>query len=163
LICARAGAISVSSHCRLLKVSAGYISAAKARLKSLSREKVIGGPGAPPLFCIHDYRIPGDNPLTFKNLMKGIFFGGVTAVLFIVLTGLFQPGLNANTEINVTSGEVAIHGYDTVAYFTEKKAVKGTAEIMHRWKGATWQFASAANRDMFAANPGKYAPQYGGY
>lgn len=101
--------------------------------------------------------------MTLKNLMKGMLFGGVTAVLFIVLTGLFQPGLNANSEINVTSGEVAIHGYDTVAYFTEKKAVKGTPEIMNRWKGAIWQFASAANRDMFAANPDKYAPQYGGY
>ena len=101
--------------------------------------------------------------MTFKNLMKGILFGGVTAVLFIVITGLFQPGLNASSEINVASGDIAIHGYDTVAYFTEKKAVKGTVEINHRWKGATWQFASAANRAMFAANPEKYAPQYGGY
>ncbi|HIG17597.1 MAG TPA: YHS domain-containing protein, partial [Candidatus Handelsmanbacteria bacterium] len=38
---------------------------------------------------------------------------------------------------------------------------KGTAEIQHRWKGATWQFASLSNRDMFAGNPEKYAPQYG--
>ena len=29
--------------------------------------------------------------------------------------------------------------------------------------GATWQFASAENRDLFAANPEKYAPQFGGY
>jgi YHS domain-containing protein len=101
--------------------------------------------------------------MTFKNLMKGILFGGVTAVLFIVITGLFKPGLNARSEINVTSAEVAIHGYDTVAYFTEKKAVKGTNEIQHRWKGATWQFASLANREKFAGNPEKYAPQYGGY
>jgi len=101
--------------------------------------------------------------LTFKNLMKGILFGGVTAVLFIVIAGLFQPGLNASAEINVASGDIAIHGYDTVAYFTEKKAVKGTSDIVHRWKGATWQFASAAHRDMFAVNPEKFAPQYGGY
>ena len=30
-------------------------------------------------------------------------------------------------------------------------------------EGAKWQFSSAANRDLFAADPGKYAPQYGGY
>jgi hypothetical protein len=29
--------------------------------------------------------------------------------------------------------------------------------------GAQWRFASAANRDAFSADPGKYAPQYGGY
>jgi hypothetical protein len=28
---------------------------------------------------------------------------------------------------------------------------------------ATWYFASAGNRDLFAADPDKYAPQYGGY
>jgi hypothetical protein len=28
---------------------------------------------------------------------------------------------------------------------------------------ATWLFSSAENRDRFAADPQKYAPQYGGY
>jgi hypothetical protein len=27
----------------------------------------------------------------------------------------------------------------------------------------TWRFSSAANRDLFAADPAKYAPQFGGY
>jgi hypothetical protein len=29
--------------------------------------------------------------------------------------------------------------------------------------GATWRFASAEHRDMFAASPEQYAPRYGGY
>jgi hypothetical protein len=29
--------------------------------------------------------------------------------------------------------------------------------------GANWRFASAENRDRFAADPERYAPQYGGY
>lgn len=65
-----------------------------------------------------------------------------------------------------TSGTLspsAIRGYDTVAYFTQGKPAKGSSDFTHKWKGATWRFASAANRDMFAANPEKYAPQYGGY
>jgi YHS domain-containing protein len=41
--------------------------------------------------------------------------------------------------------------------------VKGSEEIVHSWKGATWRFSSAENRDRFAAAPEKYAPQYGGY
>lgn len=36
-------------------------------------------------------------------------------------------------------------------------------QCSHRWNGATWHFASGANRDQFAAAPEKYAPQYGGY
>jgi YHS domain-containing protein len=41
--------------------------------------------------------------------------------------------------------------------------VKGSPELTHQWKGATWRFASAENRERFAAAPEKYAPQYGGY
>jgi hypothetical protein len=58
---------------------------------------------------------------------------------------------------------VAILGYDTVAYFTEGRPLRGKPEISHSWLGATWQFASTANRDAFAANPISYAPQYGGF
>ena len=35
--------------------------------------------------------------------------------------------------------------------------------IPTEWKGATWYFASAANRDRFKQNPERWAPQYGGY
>jgi YHS domain-containing protein len=58
---------------------------------------------------------------------------------------------------------VAIHGYDPVAYFTDGKPVKGASAFEHRWMGATWRFASAENRDAFAADPDRFAPQYGGY
>ena len=60
----------------------------------------------------------------------------------------------------------AIRGIDPVAYFSLQpgdKAVKGSNEFTHEWMGATWKFASADNRDAFAADPEKYAPQYGGY
>ena len=57
----------------------------------------------------------------------------------------------------------AIRGYDPVAYFTQGRPVKGSPVFTHRWNGATWRFASAENRDRFAAAPQTYAPQYGGY
>ena len=60
-------------------------------------------------------------------------------------------------------GDVAILGYDTVAYFTDGKAVKGQDAFVHEWMGAKWKFASQAHRDQFKASPEKYAPQYGGY
>jgi YHS domain-containing protein len=62
-----------------------------------------------------------------------------------------------------SSFTAAIRGYDPVAYHRELRPVEGTSQFTHEWKGATWRFSSAANRDLFKANPEKYAPQYGGY
>jgi YHS domain-containing protein len=50
-----------------------------------------------------------------------------------------------------------------VSYFTAARPAKGSSEFQHKWRGATWYFASAENRAAFAADPEKYAPQYGGY
>ncbi|MEL6354123.1 MAG: YHS domain-containing (seleno)protein [Cyanobacteria bacterium J06627_28] len=63
----------------------------------------------------------------------------------------------------VDAAGVAIRGADPVAYFTEGAVVFGSSEFTHAWGNATWQFASAENRDLFAANPEQYAPQYGGF
>ena len=58
---------------------------------------------------------------------------------------------------------LAIGGYDAVGYFESNDAVRGDSRYSHEWNGATWHFASAANRDTFAADPEAYAPQYDGY
>jgi YHS domain-containing protein len=60
-------------------------------------------------------------------------------------------------------GDTAILGYDTVAYFTDGKAVKGDDGFITEWMGAKWKFASKARLDQFRTSPEKYAPQYGGY
>ena len=60
----------------------------------------------------------------------------------------------------------AIKGTDPVAYFSlepGQDAVRGSDKYTYDWNGVTWKFASAENRDKFAANPEQYAPQYGGY
>jgi YHS domain-containing protein len=58
---------------------------------------------------------------------------------------------------------LAIDGYDPVAYFTEQRPVKGLPEFRSDFQGSTFLFASGAHRDAFAADPSKYAPQYGGF
>ncbi len=58
---------------------------------------------------------------------------------------------------------IAINGYDTVAYFTDDKPVKGSDAHTFSWNGATWKFATQANLERFKAEPNQYAPQYGGY
>ena len=60
-------------------------------------------------------------------------------------------------------GNVAIKGYDPVAYFTEGRPTKGAPKFSYDWLGATWHFTNAGNRDAFAAEPVRFAPQYGGF
>lgn len=61
------------------------------------------------------------------------------------------------------AGNPAIKGYDTVAYFKEGKALKGNESFPFHWHNMTWYFLSSENRDLFAASPENYAPQYDGY
>lgn len=91
---------------------------------------------------------------------------GLIAVGVVILStaGFFAFSAKSKVSlINIGADEVAIHGYDTVAYFTESKPMKGKSEFEHAWEGARWRFASATHRDLFSANPERYAPQYGGY
>lgn len=76
-----------------------------------------------------------------------------------------QPETNTLTDSALFARRtgVAIVGTDPVAYFTDGKAVPGSDAFTTTWQGATWKFASAAHRDLFVADPAKYAPQYGGY
>ena len=64
--------------------------------------------------------------------------------------------------VNAADG-IALKGYDAVAYFTTGEPTPGVDEYTHRWKGVTYRFASAENRDRFKADPERYVPQYGGY
>lgn len=58
---------------------------------------------------------------------------------------------------------VAIDGYDTVAFHLVSKPTPGSAQFTAEYQGVRWQFANAAHRDLFVANPAKYAPAYGGW
>jgi hypothetical protein len=64
--------------------------------------------------------------------------------------------------IDATHG-VGLEGYDAVAYFLDHRPIRGSDAYTHSWNGVVWKFASAEHRDLFAADPAHYAPQYGGY
>jgi YHS domain-containing protein len=63
---------------------------------------------------------------------------------------------------SATSVKLAMKGYDPVAYFTDGKPILGTSAYSYVWDGSRYEFVSAAHRDMFAAKPSQYAPQYAG-
>jgi len=66
--------------------------------------------------------------------------------------------------VGVEGENIAVGGYDTVSYFQGSgKPVKGNARYKVEYDGAEWHFSSQANADKFKADPGAYAPQYGGH
>jgi YHS domain-containing protein len=69
----------------------------------------------------------------------------------------------ADEPVNKTLFGTAVKGYDVVAYFTDGKPVEGSSDHEVEWNGATWHFASAQHKNLFAKEPAKYAPQYGGF
>ncbi|ANM30615.1 hypothetical protein ABI59_15085 [Acidobacteria bacterium Mor1] len=84
-------------------------------------------------------------------------------ILLSLVAAFATTAALAVDPINTTRKGVAVEGYDVVAYHTEGKPMKGRREFTHEFQGAEFRFANAANRDLFAADPEKYAPQYGGY
>jgi hypothetical protein len=93
-----------------------------------------------------------------------LVFSSIGVLVVVAALGFFVFSAKSEvTPINMDADKVAIHGYDTVAYFTEGKPTKGKNDFEHAWQGARWIFASATHRDMFATNPDRYAPSYGGY
>src|SRR4051812_5182988 len=113
-------------------------------------------------FCIHEIGDRSEarastsgHPLarmTQPSLRRLVVWACVAASsTLIAATGPKSP-------VNTGGGELAIKGYDVVAY-TSGVAAPGKAQFTHRWNGAVWQFATARNRDRFAKTPEKYAPQ----
>jgi YHS domain-containing protein len=58
---------------------------------------------------------------------------------------------------------LAIKGYDPVAYFTAGRAVRGQPEFQYDWDELRYYFSSAEHRELFKADPVRYAPQFGNY
>jgi hypothetical protein len=80
------------------------------------------------------------------------------AVVAAVLAGWPAAGLMAADR-----SPVAIKGYDPVAYFTLGKPTPGRPQIWYEWDERRYLFSSAEHRDLFKADPVRYAPQFPDY
>lgn len=84
-------------------------------------------------------------------------------LLVIAVISVLANLAHAGEVVNIDKSGLALQGYDPVAYFTDGKPVKGSAEFTTDYKGARYQFVSAQHRDVFKEAPEKYAPQFGGF
>jgi YHS domain-containing protein len=84
---------------------------------------------------------------------------------FFLTLALVLPAFAQTNKalVNLDAHGLALQGYDPVAFFTDHKPVKGTADLQSTYYGATYWFASAEHKALFDASPDKYAPAFGGY
>lgn len=85
------------------------------------------------------------------------------AVLLAAATLVAGCGSVRNTIADGDDAALMLRGNDPVAYFTEKRAVRGSPAIEAMHDGVTYRFASEANRAAFLANPARYEPAYAGF
>ena len=83
-----------------------------------------------------------------------------TVATFASLGTAFAADENFITD---ASKNIAINGYDPVAYHTVGAPTKGSADYTFEFDGAVYKFSSAENKAAFKADPAKYAPAYGGW
>jgi len=97
--------------------------------------------------------------LQAKNLR---YFWTLTFAFIFSLFAYSNLTFAAN-GINVGANQLAIEGYDPVAYFTQNKAVKGSDAFIVEHRGNKWSFSSEQHKKLFVTKPEKYLPQYGGF
>ena len=92
-------------------------------------------------------------------------------LLTLTLLGASTSSALAGQQYVDESG-YAVSGYDVVSFHQldsspvgqrQPAAVPGKASITANYNGATWAFSSAGNRDLFIAEPEKYAPVFDGH
>ncbi len=83
--------------------------------------------------------------------------------LLLAVLVLAGCGTVHNTVRDGADERLLLRGNDAVAYFTEGKPVPGDPALRSIYDGDTYRFASARNKQMFDADPAKFAPAYAGF
>jgi YHS domain-containing protein len=98
-----------------------------------------------------------------KQYCAGLLaFAGLLPALLAAVPPASMAATTERIVVDWHTG-LAIGGYDPVAFFTDGKALPGSADYEFRYGGAVWRFCNTGNRDAFAQRPDVYMPQFGGY
>jgi len=89
------------------------------------------------------------------KIVRSFFFA--CSLLLISQAAAGQSKVFANAD------NVALNGYDVVAYFNAYQAMRGSKSFSTTHGGSTYYFSSAENLKSFQEKPDAYLPQYGGY
>lgn len=91
-------------------------------------------------------------------LVRSICRRNAMSLALLLAGGLLASGISSAAE-----PPLAIQGYDPVAYFTLGKPTPGLAQFEYIWDEHRYRFATENHRDLFKADPVRYAPQFGNF
>lgn len=81
----------------------------------------------------------------------------------LILLGAASPFATSVPSVAKETIPLAIRGYDPVAYFTLGTPARGLPEIDYEWDEHRYLFSRAEHRELFKADPVRYAPQFANY
>ncbi len=81
-----------------------------------------------------------------------------TGLILVVSAALFAPPSFASDVL-----PLAIRGYDPVAYFTTGTPTLGLPELEFEWDEHRYRFSRPEHRELFKADPARYAPQFANF
>ena len=96
-------------------------------------------------------------PIHRRRLLTALVLTPLGGVLHAADAGPFRTIRDAHSD------RLMLEGYDAVAYFSNKDALRGDPALQIEHAGVHWRFTSAQNQQTFVQAPEKYMPQYGGY
>jgi YHS domain-containing protein len=80
-----------------------------------------------------------------------------------LMAGIAALPVMADAADAPTTLRLGIKGYDPVAYFTLQRATPGQPQFEYSWDEHVWRFASPEHRELFKADPVRYAPQFANF
>ena len=92
--------------------------------------------------------------------MKLVFF---TLICVSGILVAFEQDPSLRKKHFNLENDLALDGYDAVAYLNQSKAIKGNKSNSVIYEGVTYYFSSVVNKNEFLKNPSKFEPAYGGW
>jgi len=86
-----------------------------------------------------------------------------SAIFILALVASGASALAGEPVGAADSVRLVLKGFDPVAYFTDGKPVRGRAAYSYDWDEGRYYFETKSHRDMFVADPDRFAPQFSGY
>lgn len=87
----------------------------------------------------------------------------LSVMLIYIAATFFASAQEQFNESNIETIPLALQGYDVISYHTNDIAHKGNSRFQASYKGKRYLFITQEHQALFANNPEKYLPQFGGF
>lgn len=92
--------------------------------------------------------------------MPSLFWRHAILIVPMLAAALFAASARSGA---MEEAPLAIKGYDPVAYFTAGKPMPGLPQFEYDWDEHRYRFSRAEHRELFKADPVRYAPQFANF